>query len=163
MSVKTVLIAAATTLALALPAVAGDIQVQDAYARAATKMSKTGAAFMVLMNEGDQDDRLVAANSDVAKRVELHTHKDNGQGVMSMMKVEEGFPVPAHGHHALARGGDHVMLMGLTRPLEQGDIVQITLTFEKAGEVTIDVPVDLERQPQGGMQMQQHGQMKMNN
>jgi copper(I)-binding protein len=165
MSVKTTLFAAATAaFAFALPALAGDIMVQDSYARASTAMSKSGAAFMVLMNEGDQDDRLIGASSDVAMRVELHTHKDNGQGVMSMVKVEEGFPIPAHGSHALARGGDHVMLMGLTHPLVQGEVIKITLTFEKAGEMTVEVPVDLERAPEGAMQMQhQHGQMKMSN
>lgn len=164
MSVKTTLFAAAAALSFALPALAGDIMVQDPYARASTAMSGSGAAFMMLMNEGDQDDRLVAASSDVAKRVELHTHKEDANGVMRMLEVKEGFPIPAHGMHALARGGDHVMLMGLTRPLEQGDIVTITLTFEKAGEMTIEVPVDLTRQPAGGMQMQhQNGQMKMSN
>ncbi|MGD9863734.1 MAG: copper chaperone PCu(A)C [Pseudodonghicola sp.] len=163
MSVKTTLFAAAAAaLSFALPALAGDIMVQDPYARASTAMSGSGAAFMMLMNHGDQDDRLVSASSDVAKRVELHTHKEDANGVMRMMEVPEGFPIPAGGMHALARGGDHVMLMGLNRPLAQGDIVTLTLTFEKAGEMTIGVPVDLERQPAaGGMQMQmQHGQMK---
>ncbi|MDF1716713.1 MAG: copper chaperone PCu(A)C [Antarcticimicrobium sp.] len=161
MSFKTTLFAAAAALSLAMPAFAGDIMVKDAYARTSTAMSKSGAAFMMLVNQGTEDDRLVSASSDVAKRVELHTHKEDANGVMQMLEVEEGFPVPAGGMHALARGGDHVMFMGLNRSLAQGDIVTVTLTFEKAGAMTVEIPVDLERKPMGGMQMQ-HGQMKKN-
>jgi copper(I)-binding protein len=150
-------------LCVALPAFAGDIEVKDAYVRTSSMMSKSGAAFMVIENHGDADDRLVSAASDVAQKVELHTHKDMGDGVMKMMKVEEGFAVPAHSEHALARGGDHVMLLGLTRELKQGDMVSVTLTFEKAGEMTVEIPVDLERQD--GMQMgggMGHDHSKMN-
>ena len=161
MSFKSTLFAAAAALSLAVPALAGDIMVQDPYARTSTMMSKSGAAFMVLMNHGAEDDRLIGASSDVAKRVELHTHIEDANGVMQMVEVEEGFPIPAGGMHALARGGDHVMFMGLNRTLEQGDIVTLTLTFEKAGDMTIEVPVDLERKPMGGMNMNmQHDQMK---
>ena len=161
MSFKSTLFAAAAALSFAMPAFAGDIMVEDAYARTSTMMSKSGAAFMMLMNHGDEDDRLVSASSDVAQRVELHTHKEDANGVMQMLEVEEGFPIPAGGMHALARGGDHVMFMGLNRQLEQGDIVTLTLTFEKAGDMTIEVPVDLERKPMHGMKMQ-HGKMKKN-
>lgn len=144
MKLKTTLLATALTL-FALPVLAQDIQIVDGYARASAMMSKSGAAFMVIENHGAADDRLVAAASDVAEQVELHTHKEDANGVMQMIKVEEGFVIPAHGSHALARGGDHVMLMGLTRPLNDGDTVALTLTFEKAGEVQVDIPVDLER------------------
>jgi copper(I)-binding protein len=89
----------------------------------------------------------------VAQRVELHTHRADSAGNMQMVEVKEGFAIPAHGSHALARGGDHVMFLGLNRGLAQGDMVDVTLTFEKAGEVTIKVPVDLERQDGPGMQM----------
>ncbi|MGC9370763.1 MAG: copper chaperone PCu(A)C [Paracoccaceae bacterium] len=146
--------AAIAAVSFALPAFAGDIMIEDAYARASTGMSKSGAAFMIIKNMGDSDDRLVSAASDVAMRVELHTHISDANGVMKMVEVEEGFAIPAGGEHALQRGGDHVMFMGLNRPLEQGDTVTVTLTFEKAGEMTVDIPVDLERQPMhGGMQM----------
>lgn len=165
MSFKTNVLAVTAAIAFALPAFAEDmtrIMVQDPYARSSTMMSNSGAAFMTLMNHSDEDDRLIAAHSDVAERVELHTHKEDANGVMKMMEVEEGFTVPAGGMHALARGGDHVMFLGLTRPLEQGDIVSLTLTFEKAGDITVEVPVDLTRKP--GMAMQhgdmQHGTMK---
>lgn len=145
MSVLKTFAAAAITAFVAVPAFAGDIMIKDAYARSATKMSKSGAAFMMIMNNTDQDDRVVSARAEIAKRVELHTHIDAGNGVMQMREVEGGFPVEAGGMRHLMRGGDHVMLMGLTQPMLHGDIVTVTLVFEKAGEITLDIPVDLER------------------
>ncbi|MBE1292016.1 MAG: copper chaperone PCu(A)C [Rhodobacteraceae bacterium] len=151
MSFKALSLAAAAAVAFALPAFADStIAVNDAYARVSSKMAKAGAAFMVITNSGAEDDQLIGVTSDVAKRTELHTHKDDGNGNMQMIHVKEGFTVPAGGVHALARGGDHVMFMGLTRGLEHGDIVNVTLTFEKAGDVMLEVPVDLERKPDHG-------------
>ena len=85
---------------------------------------------MVIENTGDSDDRLVSATSDAAMKVELHTHVADDNGVMKMMEVEDGITIPANGQHALARGGDHVMFMGLTGPLEQDSEIAVTLTFE---------------------------------
>ena len=158
MSLTRTAIAAAIAAFTALPALAGDITIEDPYARASTMMSKSGAAFMVIRNAGDSDDRLVSASSDVAQKVELHTHISDDNGVMQMVEVEEGFAIPAGGMHALARGGDHVMFLGLNRALEHGDTVTVTLSFEQAGDITVDIPVDLERKPRHGMM--NHGQMK---
>lgn len=141
---------AAMAMGFGAAAWAGGIVVEDAYARASTPTAKSGAAFMVLMNTGDQDDRLVAAKSDVAARVELHTHREIADGVMKMMEVEEGFVIPAGGTHMLARGGDHVMFMGLNEPFADGDTVAVTLVFEHAGEVAVEIPVDLNRKPTHG-------------
>jgi copper(I)-binding protein len=149
---------AALAVAFAFPVLADGITIVDPYARTSAMMSQSGAAFMVIENTGTADDRLVSATSDVAERVELHTHKEDADGVMQMIEVTEGFVIPAGGQHALARGGDHVMFLGLTRPLAQGDVVSVTLTFEKAGDVVVEVPVDLERKPDQAMQ-HQHGQM----
>ncbi len=146
--IRTFFAAAAATLSLSVPLLAHgpELTAQDAYARAGGA-GKSGAVFLILENTGHEDDRLIAARSDVAARVELHTHKDMGDGVMKMMEVEEGFAIPAGGSHALARGGDHVMLMGLTRDLADGDSFPLTLVFEKSGEMVIDVPVDNARKP----------------
>ncbi|SFM56743.1 copper chaperone PCu(A)C [Shimia aestuarii] len=152
MSFKTLSFAAIAAASFALPAFAESIiAVDDPYARVSTKMSKSGAAFMVIENSGDEDDRLIDVKSDIAKKVELHTHKDDGNGNMSMVHVEEGFVIPAGGKHMLMRGGDHVMFMGLNKGLDHGDIVGVTLVFEKAGDVTLEIPVDLERKPMHGM------------
>ena len=149
------LTAAVAATLLATPAFA-EIIVRDAYVRSSTPSSVTGAAFMVLMNDGAEDDRLIAATSDVAGRVELHTHIEDENGVMKMTEIEGGLNVPAGSMHMLQRGGDHVMFMGLNAPLEQGGAVAVTLTFEKAGDVQVMIPVDHERKPD-------HGAMKHGN
>lgn len=133
---------------LATSAFAGDLMVKDPYVRSSTPSSVTGAAFFMLMNHGEQDDRLIAASSDVASRVELHTHTEDTNGVMRMGEIEGGIPLPAGGMHHLKRGGDHVMFMGLTEPLVQGEEITVTLTFEKAGDLTVQIPVDHKRKPQ---------------
>lgn len=126
-----------------------EIMVMDAYARAASPVAKSAAAFMVLHNTGDNDDALIAVRTDAAAVVELHTHVENTQGVMRMVEIEGGIPVPAGQMHQLARGADHVMLMGLTAGLRQGDEITVTLTFEHAGEVDVTMPVDNDRKDGG--------------
>ncbi|MCL7463649.1 copper chaperone PCu(A)C [Phaeovulum sp. NW3] len=147
---------AATAVAFALPAFAEGITVHDPYARVSTAMSKSGAAFMQIENTGAVDDRLIAASSDIADRVELHTHKADDKGVMQMLHVPEGFVIPAGGNHALQRGGDHVMFLGLRQGLSHGDVVTVTLTFEQAGELVVDIPVDLQRDGAAMGQQMQH-------
>jgi len=158
MSFKLRIAAAAAAIALATPLFADGIMVQDPYARTSSSKSTSGAAFMMIYNETGSADRLVGVTSDIAKRVELHTHLEDANGVMKMMHVKEGFELPEGGMIEMKRGGKHVMLMGLTGPLAQGDKFTLTLAFEKAGEVVVEIPVDLERKPmQGGMD---HSKMK---
>ncbi|PTX56717.1 hypothetical protein C8N43_1379 [Litoreibacter ponti] len=135
---------------LPLAAFAGEaIKITDSYARSASPAAKTGAAFITLMNMSGEDDRLIDAASPAAKRVELHTHEMQ-DGIARMIHVEDGFPVAAGEMIMMERGGQHVMMMGLTGALEQGAMVPVTLTFEKAGEIEVMVPVDLERKPAAG-------------
>ncbi len=140
-----VALGAFSTLLLSLPALADGIHISDAYARANGPSAKAGAAFLEITNEGAEDDRLVGAASDVAKMVQLHRHNIDENGVAKMMHVMDGFLIPSGSMHVLARGGDHVMFMGLTESFEQGKIISVILTFEKAGDITVEIPVDLER------------------
>ncbi len=168
MSFKSTILAAAAAAFLAMPAFAAEIEVHDAYARSASEMAVTGGAFMVIYNRGDAEDRLIGASSDAAEKVELHTHKEDANGVMRMIHVEEGFDLPANGQIVMERGGHHVMFLGLKEPMKQGDVIDLVLTFEKAGDVPVQVEVDLERMPQpgahGGMNHggMNHGTMKKN-
>lgn len=147
MPLRTHFLAGALALA-ALPAAAVDgIVVKDAYARSSGAMASSGAAFMVIENQTGADDRLIGAASDVAERTELHTHREDDMGVMRMIHVEQGFDLPAGGTLEMRRGGHHVMFLGLSEPFEQGDTVTVTLEFETTGQVTVDIPVDLERMP----------------
>ena len=142
---KAALAAALVLPALTAPLLAADVAVEDAYARSSNP--RVGGVFMMLKNSGQGPARLVEARSDVAAKVELHTHLME-DGIAKMRPVE-AIEIPAQGMHALARGGDHVMLMGLTRPMLEGEMVTLEMTFEKAGTVTVEVPVDLTRQDMG--------------
>lgn len=139
---------AACAAVCALPAVAHDgFALRDAYIRVSGAMAQSGAAFMVIENRHAVDDVLIGARSDAAARLELHTHNEDANGVMRMTEIDGGIALPAGGEHVLDRGGDHVMFLGLTEPLSHGDIVAVTLIFETFGEVSFDIPVDLERAP----------------
>jgi periplasmic copper chaperone A len=141
-----------------LPALAcPGFEAHDAYARSTMPSAPTGAIFMVMHNHGTADCHLVGARSDAARRVELHTHRETAQGVMQMVQIEGGIPLPVDAEHVLARGGDHVMLMGLTRPLVQDEVLPLTLVFADGSEVVIEVPVDSARQPGAAMQGHGHG------
>ena len=158
---KTTLIAAAVAATLPLAALAEGIMIEGAYARSSGPQAASGAAFMVLVNQTGTDDRLVSVASPAAERIELHTHIEDADGVMRMREVEAGFAVPAGGSHALERGADHVMFLGLTAPFEDGAMVPLSLTFERAGTIEIEVPVDLTRMPRGHGGMD-HGAMGHN-
>ncbi len=142
MSIKILAVTAVLSL-VSLPVFA-EILIIDAYARSASPNAKSGAAFMQIENTGDSDDRLIDVRSDAAKRVQLHTHVMQ-DGIANMMHVAEGFEVLAEATVMLERGGKHVMFMGLNGPFVQGETVLVTLIFEHAGEIEIEVPVDLER------------------
>ena len=153
MSLKSISLAALAAAFVAAPAIAEPhIMIHDPYARSAGKAAKAGAAVRTIMNHGDEADRLMSVASDDAVRVELHTHQENADGVMRMMHVKEGFEIPAEGARMLDRGGDHVMFMGLTAPWEQDDVLTVTFSFEKSGDMVVDIPVDLTR-------TSSHGQM----
>src|SRR3546814_7663300 len=77
--------------------------------------------------------------SPVAEHVEIHEHVMDGNAMR--MRPVDGVPLPAGGMAELQPGGYHVMLIGLKHPLKQGEHFPLTLTFEKAGTVTIEVPV----------------------
>ena len=133
---------AALACVLAFPALAHDgVHVDGAYARVMPG-AKTGAVFMSIENHASTDERLVGITTDAAERAELHTHKAGADGMMQMLKVEDGIVIPAGLTHDLERGGDHIMLMGVTRALKDGDTITMTLTFEHADAVTVEIPVD---------------------
>lgn len=117
----------------------GVIAVENAWARATPPMAKTGAVYVTIRNNGPMSDRLVAASTPVAGTAELHTHIHEGN-VMRMRKVES-VPVEAGKTVAFAPGSLHVMLIGLKAPLKQGASVPLSLTFEKAGEISVSATV----------------------
>tara|TARA_B100000925_G_C21643334_1_gene318223 strand:- start:71 stop:541 length:471 start_codon:yes stop_codon:yes gene_type:complete len=124
---------------------AGQIMISDAYARSSGPLAKAGAAYMKIMNHSDGSDRLIGVQSDIAKKTELHTHLKDDNGVMRMVHIDEGIKIGPMKEHSLVRGGQHIMFMGLKQPFETGKIILLTLLFEKAGEVSIEIVIDQDR------------------
>ena len=126
------------------------IAVEQPWARATPGGAKTGAAYMTLTNKAGTEDRLTAASSDVADKVQVH-EMSMVNGIMKMREVEGGLAVPANGSVTLKPGGYHVMLIGLKKPLVDGQSFPLTLTFAKAGNISITVPVKAMGAEGGGM------------
>lgn len=117
----------------------GELTVESPWARASAGAARAGAAYLRIVNAGARDDRLVGVSAPVAARAELHTHTMT-DGVMRMRKID-GVPVPGNRSAELKPGGHHVMLMGLVGPLKRGSTFPLTLVFERAGTITVPVPV----------------------
>lgn len=131
---------AALLLAVApIPAQAADIMVMEAFARAsATPSAGAAAAYVSVMNHGG-DDRLLGVASPAARTAEIH----RTEIVDGVMKMQPAGPLdlPAHGMLQMKPGGYHIMLMGLVHPLLEGQSIEVTLSFEKAGSIRVEVPV----------------------
>lgn len=124
--------------AVASPALAQEsVRVFDAWARASVLASRPGAAYVTI--ESVSDDTLIGASTPVAKRVMIHAVEKDGD--VSRMKHVETLKLPAGERIALAPGGMHLMLMGLQDKLSEGTTFPMTLSFENAGEITVEVSV----------------------
>ena len=119
---------------------AGPLTIDHPWARPSMGSATNSAAYMKLENSGDTPDRLLSATSDVAANAMIHESRMVGD-VMTMRHVEGGVEVPAHGSAELKPLGLHVMLMGLKRPLKDGETIPMTLHFERAGDVAIEAKV----------------------
>ena len=117
--------------------VSAEVQVDNAWVRLLPPMSKMTAAYMSL--KSDQDDRLIAASSELARVVEIHQSKMH-DGVMSMQQVG-ALSLPKDQTVELKPQSYHLMVMGLTMPLKEGDVHTFILEFEQAGKVEVKIPV----------------------
>lgn len=117
---------------------ANTIAVQEAWARPSIGPSGSSALYFTLIGSGNPD-RLVGVSTPAAAQADLHeTINDNG--VMKMRGVKE-VAIERDKPVRFAPGGYHVMLMGLKQPLKAGDSIPVTLRFEHAPPVTVNVPV----------------------
>jgi len=95
--------------------------------------------YMKIRNSGNQNDRLLRAETDIATKVELHTMEMQG-GQMKMTPIDH-IEIPAGGEVGLQSGGDHIMLFGITHEPRVGDVISLTLHFEKSGAMPVQVEV----------------------
>jgi copper(I)-binding protein len=103
--------------------------------------AKSAAAYMAISNEGSQDDRLIGIETPAAKKASLHSTEHASDGVARMTPIE-AIDIPAGETINLEPGGMHIMLMGLTGPIKEGDMVPTTFHFEHAGPVAVEFMVD---------------------
>ena len=132
------------TAGIALADEAPRIDVTGAWSRATAPGARVGVVYMTIDTRGDAD-RLVALESAVAERAEIHEMHEEG-GAMRMRKAGPPFDLDNAAPLVLEPGGLHVMLMGLTQPLVAGTSHTLTLVFENAGRVPVEVAV---RSPSG--------------
>jgi copper(I)-binding protein len=118
----------------------GAITVSGAYARATPPAAQSAGAYLSIRNDGDTDDTLLSASTAAASDTMLHSSTMNGQ-VMEMAPMPDGLPVPAHGEAALDPMHAHLMLTGMSAPFAQGQCLEMTLHFAKAGDLPIQVVV----------------------
>ncbi len=120
-------------------------RVSDAWARPTVAGQAAGGGFLQITG-GAVPDRLLAAHSEAAGRVELHSMSMDGH-VMRMRQVD-AIEVPAGKTVKLQPGGLHLMLMELKQPLQAGSRIALTLRFERAGEQRVEMAVTMT--PPGG-------------
>jgi copper(I)-binding protein len=137
----------AIALIAALPAAAqeitlGDITITRPALRATPPAAPAAAGYLTIRNDGETADTLTGADIDpsVAGMVQLHQMRLD-DGVMNMSDLTEGILLPPGATVDLVPGGLHLMLMQMAQPLQPGQTHDVTLTFEKAGEVTVAMPV----------------------
>lgn len=122
------------------PIKAGALQIEAPWLRATPGGAKVGAGYLRISNTGNEADRLTGASMPLATRGEVHemTMKN---GVMHMAPLAQGLEIPPGKTMELKPGGFHLMFLDLKGALKQGEKVNVTLTFEKAGSVTVPFPV----------------------
>ena len=123
------------------------IRVDGAWARRAAMMesgdSKSGsgnsAVYATLVNPHNESDALIAAATDAAGAVEIHeSYQESG---MMMMRPVAKIDVPAGKKVELKPGGYHIMLLNLKRELKPGQVLSLTLVFDKAGKIPVSAAV----------------------
>jgi periplasmic copper chaperone A len=135
-----------TNSAIAHDFTVGSLFILHPYSVPSSFAAKNGAVYIRgITNKGSVPDKLISGSTPVAATVELHTMKMDGD-VMRMREIA-ALPLPATTevtlrHDERGENGYHLMLMGLNRPLNEGDRFPLTMTFEKAGKIEVMVVVE---------------------
>jgi len=126
-----------TNLLVALLLAATPVKIEDPWTRATPPGAKVAAGYMRIT--GGAADRLIGASSPAAARVELHV-TEKKDDVLRMREVK-AYDIPVGGVFELSPGGAHLMLVDIKAPFKEGAKVPLTLRFEKAGEVKVELQV----------------------
>lgn len=118
----------------------GNLAITQAWSRATPNGAPVAGGYLRISNNGTSPDRLLSGTTPMGTSVEVHemAMKD---GIMTMRPLAGGLEIAAGASVELKPGGYHLMIMGLKSALREGDHLPLTLTFEKAGQVTLDLNV----------------------
>ncbi len=126
-----------TAFAADAPSIAvGALKIENAFARPTPNGATVGVGYLTIVNGGNAPDRLVSATSDVSAKTQIHEMKMQ-DGVMQMRELTNGLAIPAGATVALHPGGDHIMFVDLKHQVKPGDVINVTLNFQKAGKVSV--------------------------
>ncbi|MBZ0161128.1 MAG: copper chaperone PCu(A)C [Notoacmeibacter sp.] len=129
------------TSAMDMPTIeVGNLELTGIWARAMLPGQRAGGGFVTIKNTGAQDDRLLSVSTDAAGKSEIHEMAVI-DGVMKMRPLSDGLVIPAGESVELKPGGYHLMFMNVPEPFAEGTTVKVTLTFEGAGAVDLELPV----------------------
>lgn len=131
-----------SAIAFAHEYAAGEIKIDHPWARPSRIATIPAAVYFDILNNGNEQDRLVAATTERAAHVELHVTEMNEDGIAKMRHLKEGIVAPADSRTSMETGAYHVMLIDLKGALVEGERFPMTLTFEKAGEVEVIINVE---------------------
>jgi copper(I)-binding protein len=120
---------------------AGDLRIGQPWTRATGERTPAAAGYMTIRNTGSTPDRLIAAETPRAGRVELHEMTMTA-GVMRMREIAGGIALPPGQETRLAPGGLHLMLIAPQGGFVQGTRVPVTLVFERAGRIAVELAVE---------------------
>jgi len=115
------------------------LNVSDAWARPSTSGGNS-AIYLVIDNPTSSDDVLLSASSTIAAAIELHMSTMDADGIMSMQPLAN-VPVAAGSQVTFQPGGLHIMLIDLNEDLIIGEYFSVTLHFQTAGDLTLEVPI----------------------
>lgn len=125
----------------------GNLVIEHPFIPATVKVAPVAAGYMTIKNTGSEDDKLLSISSTFSGKQEIHTMK-MVEGVMRMRPLQDGVVIPGGGEAKLAKGGNHMMFIKLNEQMQAGEMRDVTLVFEKAGEVKIGMividPADLD-------------------
>lgn len=126
-------------LVLSTNTIANEIMVNGQYVRATPPHAKNTAAFLSISNHMNKTVKLITVSSDIADRVELHSHTKE-DGMMKMRQVKE-VVIDRNSTVTLQPGGYHVMFLGLKNDLKEGQNINFTLHFDNGNKINVDAPV----------------------
>lgn len=118
----------------------GPLEIDQPWTRATAATAKAGGGFVTITNKGATPDRLIAARSTASDKVEIHEMKMDGN-VMRMRELANGLEIPPGATVTLKPGGLHIMFMELKAPFAKDAKVPVTLVFEKAGSIDVELVV----------------------